>query len=214
MRGRAGQGRRGPRARPRGCSRRFVVRDASRLVGRAFPGFLVWDNGTLVALHTAEWSGAPGGPAAERRAHPRGRRRALRRRARALRRRGRGRRRPRPRATAFASGGEERSYRVAAMRMGWGDWLATFGNYLFNSLFFFAIALLALYLRPDLAAARALAASMLLIGLLMVLAIDFVGALAPGAPLPARRGGDARGLRVPRPGVPRRAPRRALAAPR
>ena len=152
----------------------FVVRDSSRLVGRAFPGFLIWDNGILVALHTSEWSGARAGLplnggrilAVDGAPFPGGR--AL---FDAVADRGPG----APHEYLVRAGGEERSYRVAAMRMGWGDWLATFGNYLFNSLFFFAIALLALYLRPDLAAARALAASMLLIGLLMVLAIDFVG---------------------------------------
>ena len=153
----------------------FVVRDSTRLVGRAFPGFLIWDNGTLVALHTAKWSGSlaglplNGGRILAVDGAPFAGGRAL--------------------FDAVAAGGPglahdyrvregggERSYRVAAMQMDWSDWLATFGNYLFNSFFFLAIALLALYLRPDLAAARALAASMLLIGLLMVLAIDFVGA--------------------------------------
>jgi len=152
----------------------FVVRDSSRLVGRAFPGFLIWDNGILVALHTSEWSGARaglplnGGRILAVDGAPFAGGRAL---FDAVAEGGPG----APHEYVVRAGGEERSYRVAAMRMGWADWLATFGNYLFNSLFFFAIALLALYLRPDLAAARALAASMLLIGLLMVLAIDFVG---------------------------------------
>ena len=39
----------------------WVVRDSTRLVGRAFPGFLLWDNGTQVALHTASWTGAAAG---------------------------------------------------------------------------------------------------------------------------------------------------------
>ena len=102
---------------------------------------------------------------------------------------------------------------VPAMRMGWRDWLATFGNYLFNSLFFFAIALLALYLRPDLPAARALAV------------VDarhrpadgarhrLRGRLALRALLSARRGGRAGGARLAGAGLPRRAARRSRAAP-
>lgn len=152
----------------------WVVRDSTRLVGRAFPGFLLWDNGTLVALHTASWTGAAaglplnGGRVLAFDGEPLRDARAL---FDAVAAQGAG----VSHSYLVRAGGDERSFRVPAMQMSWRDWLATFGNYLFNSLFFFAIALLALYLRPDLPAARALAASMLCIGLLMVLAIDFVG---------------------------------------
>ena len=153
----------------------LVAADSLRLVGRPFPGFLVWDNGTLVALHTAEWTGPRaglplnGGRVVAVDGAPFAGGRALLERVAAA----------GPGALhelRVRSRGEERSVRVASMRFGWGDWFATFGNYLFNSLFFFAIGLVALALRPDLAAARALATSMLLFGLLMVLAIDFVSA--------------------------------------
>ena len=39
----------------------LIVRDSSLLVGQTFPGFLVWDNGVLVALHTESWTGAQAG---------------------------------------------------------------------------------------------------------------------------------------------------------
>lgn len=153
----------------------LIAADSARLVGRAFPGFLVWDNGTLVALHTADWTGPAAGLPLN------------------------GGRVVAVDGDPFAGGrelfddvaaagpgvvhevrvhyeGREQTFRVAAMQFGWRDWVATFGNYLFNSLFFFAIGLVALVLRPDLAAARALATSMVLFGLLMVLAIDFVSA--------------------------------------
>ena len=39
----------------------MVARDSLRLVGGSFPGFLVWDNGTLVSFHTATWTGAQAG---------------------------------------------------------------------------------------------------------------------------------------------------------
>jgi len=152
----------------------WVARDSLRLVGRPFPGFLLWDNGTLVALHTSTWTGAQaglplnGGRVLEFDGAPFLSGRAL---FDAVAAGGTG----ASHVYVVRVGGGERRFEVPAMPMGWRDWLATFGNYLFNSLFFFAIALLALYLRPDLPAARALAASMLAIGLLMVLAIDFVG---------------------------------------
>jgi signal transduction histidine kinase len=151
----------------------LVVRDAVERVGRPFPGFLLWDNGTLVALHTESWSGARaglplnGGRIVSVDGAPFAGGRAL---FDAVDAAGAG----TVHEYVVLESGQARSYRVPAMRMGWGDFAATFGNYLFNSLFFFAIGLVALALRPDLAAARALAAAMLSIGLLMVLAIDFV----------------------------------------
>jgi signal transduction histidine kinase len=150
-----------------------VVRDSARLVGRPFPGFLVWDNGVLVALHTASWTGARaglplnGGRLLAVDGAPFAGGRAL---LEAVAASGEG----TEHRYVVRARGEERVYAVPAMRLGARDWLATFGNYLFNSLFFFAIGLLALVLRPDLPAARALGTSMLLFGLLMVLAIDFL----------------------------------------
>ena len=39
----------------------FVIYESSRLVGEPFPGFLTWDNGTLVAFHGSDWSGVDSG---------------------------------------------------------------------------------------------------------------------------------------------------------
>jgi signal transduction histidine kinase len=151
-----------------------VVQGSVRLVGRPFPGFLLWDNGTLVALHRTSWTGVQarlplnGGRVVAMDGAPFRDARSVFAAAAAG---GAG----TPHTYVVRSAGREETYQVPAMALTWGDWIGTFGNYLANSLFFFAIALLSLYLRPDLPAARALAASMLGIGLLMVLAIDFVG---------------------------------------
>jgi signal transduction histidine kinase len=151
----------------------LIVRDSSLLVGQTFPGFLVWDNGVLVALHTESWTGAQaglplnGGRLVAIDGEPFESGRALIERARGL----------EPGASLryrVISGETENLFDVPVMEMGWRDWLATFGNYVLNGICFFGIALVALYLRPDLLAARALAASMLLFGLLMILAVDFV----------------------------------------
>jgi signal transduction histidine kinase len=150
-----------------------VVRDSSRLVGRSFPGFLTWDNGTLVALHSAAWTGPRAGlplnggrlVAVDGEAFRGGQ--ALLARAAAL-----------PPGTPvryrIAFGGVERDYVVETMRLTRGDYLATFGNYLGNAAVFFLISLVALYMRIDLRPARVLAISMVLAGLLMTLALDYM----------------------------------------
>src|SRR5262247_1707418 len=35
--------------------------DSVHLVGRTFPGFLVWDNGVLASFHRQDWTGARAG---------------------------------------------------------------------------------------------------------------------------------------------------------
>jgi signal transduction histidine kinase len=151
----------------------LIVRDSVRLVGATFPGFLVWDNGTLVSLHTEGWPGAQaglplnGGRLLEVDGEPFAGGRALLDQIGSL---GPG------VSVRYLVRADEAvtSYDVPSTTMGWLDWLATFGNYVVNAFCFFAIALVALYLRPDLRAARALAGSMFLFGLLMILAVDFV----------------------------------------
>ncbi|MGI9432555.1 MAG: ATP-binding protein [Myxococcota bacterium] len=151
----------------------LVVSDSARLVGDTFPGFLVWDNGTLVALHTEGWSGVQaglplnGGRVVEVDGEAFAGGAALLDRARSL--------EPGQSIEYRVRSGEgEAHYEVPVIAMSWPDWFATFGNYVLNAICFFAIALIALYLRPDLRAARALAVSMSLFGLLMILAVDFV----------------------------------------
>ena len=153
----------------------LIVADSLRLVNQTFPGFLVWDNGTLVALHTERWSGSRaglplnGGRVLEVDGRPFRGGAVLLAHARAL--------EPGDAITYQIRGPDgSNRYEVPVVVMGWLDWTATFGNYLLNAICFFAIALVALYLRPDLLAARVLAASMALFGLLMLLAVDFVSA--------------------------------------
>lgn len=153
----------------------FVGTGSARLLERPFPGFLVWDNGTLVAFHAESWSGALAGL-------PLGAGRIV-----------------AVDGKPFAGGkelldvaarrpigslieyrvladGEERSFRVPTMRLGIPGYLATFGNYLFNAVCFCGIALIALALRPDLPQARSLAIATGSIGMLFLLAIDYFSA--------------------------------------
>ena len=104
----------------------LVVRDSVRLVGRPFPGFLLWDNGTFVSLHRASWTGvqaglplnggriltADGAPFRDARAV-----------FDAAEAGGAG----APHAYLVRASGAERTWVVTAMIMTWRDWLATFG---------------------------------------------------------------------------------------
>jgi len=150
-----------------------VAGDSLRLVGEGFPGFLVWDNGTLVSFHTESWTGARAGlplnggrvVAVDGRPFRDGR--ALLENAAAA--------APgTPIAYRVAYQGGERDYSVPTMRLTWSQYLRTFGNYLLNAAFCFAIAVIALLLRFDHAPARALAVAMVNLGLLLVLAVDFL----------------------------------------
>lgn len=153
----------------------FVGTGSSRLLDRPFPGFLVWDNGTLVAFHAQSWSGALAGlplgsgriVAVDGKPFAGGRELldvAARRPIGAL-----------IEYRVLADGGE-RTFRVPTMRLGVAGYLATFGNYLFNAICFCGIGLIALALRPDLPQARSLAIATGSIGVLFLLAVDYFSA--------------------------------------
>jgi signal transduction histidine kinase len=150
-----------------------VVHDSVRLVGQTFPGFLTWDNGILVAFHDETWSGARaglpvnGGRVVAMDGEPLESGRQLLDTAAAL---------PRGALISYrvAMAGDEEEIIVPTMRLSAASYVGTFGIYLGVAAVFFVIALVALYLRPDRAEARALAVLMLMVGLLMTLAVDYL----------------------------------------
>ncbi|MBW2315940.1 MAG: hypothetical protein JRH10_17355, partial [Deltaproteobacteria bacterium] len=146
--------------------------DGSRRVGSPFPGFIVWDNGTLVSFHRASWTGVQaglplnGGRVVEVdgrrfsggddlletvRSVPVGSRVEYR----------------------IATPKGERTVGVETMTLSVVDYVSTFGIYLLNAASFLLVALLALYLRPDLPAARSLALACACMGTLLALTIDY-----------------------------------------
>jgi signal transduction histidine kinase len=151
----------------------LVLSDSLRLVGEAFPGFLVWDNGTLVSFHTESWTGARaglplnGGRIVTVDGSPFSGGRDLLAVAAA-----------RPPGTGVSYGilheGTVREFEVPTMRLSLVQYLQTFGNYLANATFCFIIGLIALALRPDHPPARALALAIVNLGLLLTLAVDFI----------------------------------------
>ena len=151
----------------------MVARDSLRLVGGSFPGFLVWDNGMLVSFHTATWTGAQAGlplnggrvVAVEGRPFRSGRDLLATAAAKAP---------GTPIVYRVLQAGAERDFAVETMRLSLGQYLRTAGTYLVNAAFCFAIAVIALVLRPGHPPARALAVAMLNLGLLLVLAVDFL----------------------------------------
>ena len=145
---------------------------SARLLERPFPGFLVWDNGQLVAFHREGWTGAraqlplgngqviavdgePFAGGAELLAH-----------AASL-----------PAGSVIEyrvrSGDRESVILVPTMWLTATDYFITFGNYLFNAVVFIAIGLISLRLRPDSLQARTLAYATLWVGALFLLAIDY-----------------------------------------
>jgi signal transduction histidine kinase len=151
----------------------LVISDSSRLVNASFPGFLVWDNGTLVSFHTETWTGSRaglplnGGRVLEFDGRPfRGGKDLLAAVA------------PKPPGTEIeyrvVHRGIEQVFRVPTMRLSPVQYLQTFGNYLFNAAVCFIIAIVALALRLDRPPARALALGLLNLGLLLILAIDYL----------------------------------------
>jgi signal transduction histidine kinase len=152
-----------------------VLAGSVSLIGRPMPGFLVWDNGMLVSFHLASWTGARaglplnGGRVVAVDGAPFESGRALLAHVAA-----------RPAGEVFRYRvrwrGAEREMAVPSMRLGSGDYVGTFGVYLLNGFAFLAIAVLALVLRPDLAAARGLALASLAMGGLLTLTIDYFAA--------------------------------------
>jgi signal transduction histidine kinase len=149
-----------------------VGHDSARLVGSTFPGFLVWDNGVLAAFHREAWTGAraglpghgrvalvegrpfPGGSAllALAARTPEGS----------------------PLAYTVQSGSERRVVRVPVMLFSWRDFVATFAIYLGVAAVLFLVALVAILLRPDHGAARAVAIAAGNLGLVLALSVDFL----------------------------------------
>lgn len=152
-----------------------IALESTRLVHHTFPGFLFWDNGTLVSFHQDSWTGPRAGLPLNG-----GRLRIL-------------------DGEPFVGGqsalehvaarpagsliryrvvheGETRDYAVASMVLSPASYALTFGIYLLNGLAFLTIAFVALALRPELAGARALALASGCMGLLVTLAIDYFSA--------------------------------------
>lgn len=152
-----------------------VLAESLDLVGRSFPGFLVWDNGALVAFHASGWTGPAaalplnGGVVVEVDGAPFAGGRALLAHA-----------AERPVGEtiqyAIATGTDRRIFAVPTMILSRGDFAKTFGNYLVAAAAFFAIGVIALWLRPDLRAARALALVTTAMGLLLALSVDYLTA--------------------------------------
>jgi signal transduction histidine kinase len=146
--------------------------DGARLMGSPFPGFIVWDNGTLVSFHRASWTGVREGlplnggrvVAVEGRDFSGGE--ALLRTVRAA-----------PLGTRIeyriATLTGERNVGVESMTLSPVDYASTFGIYLANALSFLLTALIALHLRPDLPAARSLALACICMGALLALTLDY-----------------------------------------
>lgn len=170
----------------------MVLAGSLSLVGRPFPGFLVWDNGALVAFNAPDWTGPAaglplnGGVVVGVDGQRFGGGRALLEHA--------AERLP-PAGVRYEIETTDgvRSYDVPTMRLSRGDWALTFGNYLAAAVAFFAIGVIALWLRPDSRDARALALVTTAMGALLALSVDyltayrwvpvtrFVEALAPAA---------------------------------
>ncbi len=149
------------------------IEGSLRLVGATFPGFLVWDNGTLVAFHEENWTGARaglplnGGVVVGVDGAPFVGGRALLAHA-AERAEGE------PITYRVREGDALREYRVPTMRLSWRGYLVTFGTYFFVAIAFLGIGALALALRPDLREARALAWASGSIGALIALTPDYL----------------------------------------
>ncbi len=150
-----------------------IVLDSARLVGRAFPGFLIWDNGMLLAFHDSSWTGVQAGlptygrllavdgsPFVDRASllsqvssRPTG-------------------------ATieySIIEHGAVRKISVPTMIFRIDGYLSTFGIYLFGGALCWLTALGILYLRGEGVDARGVAVMLYLVGLTLVLAVDLIG---------------------------------------
>jgi signal transduction histidine kinase len=150
----------------------LVLQGSLGLVGSVFPGFLVWDNGALVSLYRDSWSGVAadlplnGGIVTEVAGQPFSRGRPFVDHAAGV--------EPgTPVRYRIQVGEFARDYDVPTMRLEPIDYTLTFGNYLLNGVALLLVGGLALLLRPDLPAARALALSTGMLGALLLLAIDY-----------------------------------------
>jgi signal transduction histidine kinase len=150
-----------------------VVVDSTRLVDRAFPGFLIWDNGMLLAFHDSSWTGVAAGlptygrllevdgrPFVDRaallsevRSHPTGT----------------------PIEYSILVEESVRQVSVPSMVFRLDGYLSTFGIYLFGGAICWLTAIGILYLRGEGADARGVAIMLYLVGLTLVLAVDLIG---------------------------------------
>jgi signal transduction histidine kinase len=143
------------------------------LLDQPFPGFVLWENGVLVQLHSPTWSGPraglplQGGRIVSVDGRPFAGGAALLAQTASL-----------PAGTPVVYGvrehGETHNYSVATMQLSWRGYLTTFGSYLATGIFFFLIALTALHLRPDHRASRALAMLAASIASVCVLAVQYL----------------------------------------
>jgi signal transduction histidine kinase len=159
-----------------------VVSDSSRMVGKSFPGFLIWDNGMLVAFHGEDWTGIQAGLPTYGRVlsvdgEPFSNRAAL-----------------IETASRFTVGtpirysimqrGSISEITVPTMNLGLGSYFGTFAIYLFCGAICVMTALAVLYLKRDALDARALSAMLFAIGGVLLLAVDFFGTSRFGRVLP------------------------------
>lgn len=159
-----------------------VVSDSSRMVGRTFPGFLIWDNGMLLAFHDADWTGISAGlPTYGRIVEVDGA--PFQDRASLMDLASR-----RPLGTPIHYEILKRGRRIAldvpTMRFSLAAYLGTFGIYIFGGLICLATALAVLYLKRNAADARALSVMLFNIGSVLLLAVDFIGTSRFGRILP------------------------------
>lgn len=149
----------------------LVAFESSRLIGKNFPGFLIWDNGYLVSFHDAHWTGPGaglplnGGRAVAVDDSPFVGGAALLEYAEQTPSRGH---------ITYDVIYEDKSSRfiVPTMTMDRWDYATTFGVYLFNAIICFAIGVVAIFLSPSHRQVRAFAGSIILLGLVLLLAID------------------------------------------
>ncbi len=151
----------------------LVARDTYLHFAGASPGFLLYQNGQLSAIGAPSWSGAQAGMplnggrivGVEDGAFVSGRE---------LYRLAAERPVGEPIAYRVRFDSREQRLEVPTMVPGSADFWVSAGNYLLNAAFCFAIAVLALALRPDHPGARALAFVMVLLGLALALGLDHV----------------------------------------
>ena len=153
----------------------YAAWSSARLIGEPFPGFFYWSNGYLVALHASDWSGPEaelplnGGRLVAVDGAPFAGADAV---ARAL------------RAEPIGAShrytvrfeGREREFQVPSARFGALDHALSLGIYWISALSFFAIACIALLLKPNEPGPVALALACAGIGFQICFAIDYVTA--------------------------------------
>lgn len=159
-----------------------IVSDSSRLVGKTFPGFMIWDNGMLLAFQNTDWTGIQAGLPANSRivsvdGEPFRDRAAL-----------------AARVAQHAVGtpihysilqrGRIIEIDVPTMRFRYDAYLGTFGVYVFGGVICVMTALAVLYLKRDTADARALTVMLFAIGAVLLLAVDYIGTSRFGRVLP------------------------------